>query len=239
MIRGLILYYLSIKSTHGYEIQRFIQVSGLDQWAKIQSGSIYYALNKLEKEKNIRVQREERIGGKVRKIYEITDTGREALQEEMRVELATPILEIGSLKYIVYPMISILKQEEMEAVIRKHIQDLEDKRKFWKVWETAKAGERGSKLTQLSFSMTIHSLEDQIAWHQELLHNLEAYMDEAKEMSRMIRSFEPDGMVGKNDAASQQSQLARMEEIKQSVETDPEKAIEQLNQMMEELARKS
>ncbi len=49
MIKVLILYYLSIKPTHGYEIQKFIQVNHMDEWTKIQSGSIYYAINKLEK----------------------------------------------------------------------------------------------------------------------------------------------------------------------------------------------
>ncbi len=34
MIRTLILYYLNIKPTHGYEIQKFLQVSGADRWTK-------------------------------------------------------------------------------------------------------------------------------------------------------------------------------------------------------------
>ncbi|MDV9924842.1 PadR family transcriptional regulator, partial [Clostridioides difficile] len=55
MIRTLILYYLNIKPTHGYEIQKFLQVSGADRWTKIQSGSIYYALAKLEKDGGVRV----------------------------------------------------------------------------------------------------------------------------------------------------------------------------------------
>lgn len=84
MIRGIILYYLNIKPTHGYEIQQFINMSGMDQWTKIQSGSIYYALTKLEKERNIAVCREERTGSRVRKIYEITEQGRTTLLEEMR-----------------------------------------------------------------------------------------------------------------------------------------------------------
>jgi DNA-binding PadR family transcriptional regulator len=54
MIKLLLLYYLSVKPTHGYEIQRFIQENELDKWTKIQSGSIYYALAKLEKEGLIR-----------------------------------------------------------------------------------------------------------------------------------------------------------------------------------------
>lgn len=237
MIRGLILYYLNIKPTHGYEIQRFIQISGLDQWAKIQSGSIYYALTKLEKEKNIKVQREERTGSRVRKLYEITDAGKQALQDEMRAELATPILEIGSLKYIVYPMIGVLDIKDMEAIINKHILDLRDKKKYWEVWKDAKAGEDAPKLTRLSFDMTIHTLEDQILWHQELLEHLEDYIEEAKSMTQMIQMFEPDVMEDRSDDTKYSKQLQRIEEIKQSVELDPKKAIEQLNQIIEEMKK--
>ena len=86
MIRGIILYYLNIKPTHGYEIQQYISMSGMEQWTKIQSGSIYYALTKLEKEKNIAVIREEHTGARVRKIYEITEQGRHTLMAEMRHE---------------------------------------------------------------------------------------------------------------------------------------------------------
>ena len=131
MVKGLILYYLSIKSTHGYEIQKFIQLSGMDQWTKIQSGSIYYALTKLEKEKYIQVLKEERTGSRVRKIYEITDLGRKELEKEMRTELMTPIMETGSLKFVLYPMISVLKEKETKQLIEKHISDLEEKKKYW------------------------------------------------------------------------------------------------------------
>jgi DNA-binding PadR family transcriptional regulator len=31
MIRALILYILSIRSTHGYDIQRFIEINGMDK----------------------------------------------------------------------------------------------------------------------------------------------------------------------------------------------------------------
>ena len=238
MIRGLILYYLNIKPTHGYEIQRFIQLSGLDQWAKIQSGSIYYALTKLEKEKNVRVQREERTGSRIRKIYEITESGSQALKEEMRTELATPLLEIGSLKFIVYPMIAVLEKPELERILNNHINDLKDKKKYWEVWKDAKAGEESSKLTRLSFDMTIHTLEDQILWHQELLQHIDQYMEEAKSMQEMIQLFEPDSMEDKGSENTTLSQLERIEKIKQSVEVDPKKAIEQMNQIIEDLKKK-
>lgn len=239
MIRGLILYYLNIKPTHGYELQKFIQISGLDQWAKIQSGSIYYALTKLEKEKNIKVQREERTGSRVRKIFEITDAGKQALQEEMRNELATPILEIGSLKYILYPMIGVLDKKDTEAIINNHITDLKDKKKYWEIWKDAKAGENAPKLTRLSFEMTIHTLEDQLLWHQELLEHLEDYIEEAKSLTQMIQMFETDSIEEISGDTKLSKQLERIEKIKQSVELNPKKAIEQLNQIIEEMKKMS
>ena len=94
MIRGIILYYLNIKPTHGYEIQQFINFSGIDQWVNIQSGSIYYALTKLEKEKNISILREERIGSRLRKIYQITEKGKQYYQMKCEEwELTKEVIE--------------------------------------------------------------------------------------------------------------------------------------------------
>lgn len=243
MVRGLILYYLNIKPTHGYEIQRFIQISGMDNWAKVQSGSIYYALNKLEKEKHIQVLREERTGSRIRKIYEITESGRQELSKEMREELATPIMETGSLKYIIYPMISVLPVPETRKLIEKHISDLQEKKKYWESWQDVKCGVDATKLTRISFDMTIHALEDQIAWHEELLSHLEDYREEAGDMERMIQAFEPDSVTEDESAGvgarEMQERLAMIEKIKESVESDPQKALEELNEIMDRMRKQS
>lgn len=235
MIRVLVLYYLNSKPTHGYEIQRFIQISELDKWTKIQSGSIYYALTKLEAEQFIEVQREERTGSRVRKIYAITEAGKVALREEMKVELATPILEIGSLKYIVSSLLGVLDKQEMEVILKNHILALEEKKKYWELWKDAKVGEDAPRLTRLSFEMTIHTLEDQIIWHQELLDHIEDYTEDAKSMTKMIQMFDPDTYEERVNDTKIADQLDRIENIKRSVELDPKKAIEQLNQIMEEI----
>lgn len=243
MIRGLILYYLNIKPTHGYEIQRFIQISGMDNWAKVQSGSIYYALNKLEKEKHIQVLKEERTGSRIRKIYEITASGRSELEKEMREGLAAPIIETGSLKYVVYPMLSVLTSKESEKILKKHIVDLQEKKKYWQNWQNVKCGIDASRLTRLSFEMTIHALEDQIVWHEELLEHLAVYEKESEEMVKMIKLFEPDSAPeGDEQGTSRremQERLAMIEKIKESVESDPKRALEELNEIMEMMKKKS
>lgn len=243
MVKSLILYYLSIKPTHGYEIQKFIQLSGIDQWTKIQSGSIYYALTKLEKEKCIHVLKEERTGSRVRKIYEITDLGRNELEKEMRTELMTPIVETGSLKYVLYTMISVLTEQEAKELIEKHIADLEEKRNYWEYWRDLKGNATANKLMKLSFDMTIHSLEDQIAWHEELLHGLDVYRKESEDMAKMIKAFEPDCIPetagGSIEEKELQVQLAQIERIKEAVESDPKRALEQLNEIMDALKKQT
>lgn len=74
--------------------------------------------------------KEERNGSRIRKIYEITDLGRKELEREMRDELETPIMEIGSLKYVIYPMINVLSKQETKQIIEKHISDLVEKKKY-------------------------------------------------------------------------------------------------------------
>ncbi|MFH5181926.1 PadR family transcriptional regulator [Paenibacillus sp. TAB 01] len=46
----ILLGMLMERPMHGYELQQQIQSRRLDVWAHILSGSIYYALNKMEKE---------------------------------------------------------------------------------------------------------------------------------------------------------------------------------------------
>lgn len=237
MIRALILYYLNIKSTHGYEIQRFIQLSGLDQWTRIQSGSIYYALAKLEKEKNVIVKREEQVGSRVRKIYEITARGKETLNQEVSSELAMPVVDVGSMKYIINPMLSVLEKEEMLPILEGHIKQLEEKKEYWEKWRLVKAGENATQLTRLSFAMTIHSLEDQIIWHKELLENLDVYVEQSYQMRKWIKTFEPDGEEhGKQDTELNQK-IELLEKIKKSLEDDPKGALEGIDKILEEMKR--
>ncbi|HEX3021889.1 MAG TPA: PadR family transcriptional regulator [Lachnospiraceae bacterium] len=237
MIRGIVLYYLSIKPTHGYEIQRFLQISGTDQWTKIQSGSIYYALTKLEKEKCIKVLREERTGSRVRKIYEITDFGRKELHREMCEELDTPLSSVGSPKFIIEPMISTLTKEEATTLLRKHIDKLKEQRDFWRKWADIKVDKDATKLTKLTFEMTITSLEDQIAWHEELLENVDLYKEQSSVMRSFIEGFDFDKFTEKSNDIEIEQKIDYIEQIKEAIKDNPDNAIGNLEKIIEELKR--
>ncbi len=237
MIRGIILFYINIKPTHGYEIQRFLQLSGTETWAKIQSGSIYYAINKLEKEKKIEVLREERNGSRIRKIYQITQAGKLELKKEMREALSSPIVSVGSLKFITEPMLATLEVEEMQPILEKHIKELQNQLSFWEEWQVAKAGEEANRLSKLSFQMSIESLRMQIAWHEELLENLGGYKEQSKLMARTIEAFDFSQyeVVTKEEETKQS--LAFAEELKAVLLSDPKNAVKHLDQIIDQLKK--
>ena len=67
----------------------------------------------------------------MRKIFEITEEGRKALQEEMKRELATPLFDIGSSKFITSPILATLPKEEMIKIINNHIEELKQMKDYW------------------------------------------------------------------------------------------------------------
>ena len=235
MIRGLILYYLNIKPTHGYEIQKFIQLSGIDQWTKIQSGSIYYALTKLEKEKSIEVEKEERTGARVRKIYRITEQGKQILHKEMRESLKEPISSIGSMKFITEPMLSTLEKEEIQEILTGCIRELEEQQEFWKYWEQAKGVKEANGLAKICFEMTLQSIGYQIGWHKELLHHIDHYKQESKSMELMIRSFDFNTFEGKEEEVTVKKELEFAERLKEEMLKNPEYAMRNLDKIIDTL----
>lgn len=235
MVSAFILYYLNMKPTHGYEIQKFLQVSGAEQWAKIQSGSIYYALTKLEKDKHIKVNREERTGSRVRKIYEITESGKKELHQLMAEELDKPISNIGSMKFLTDPMLSILDKDEMTKIIINHITKLQEQKEFWEKWYHVKADENGSGLIKLTFQMTIENIGYQIRWHEELLANLDEYISNSKESEQLIKSINFDLMEENSPTSEEELKLQYAMRLKSEIMKDPQNAVVNLDRIIEEL----
>ena len=228
---------MSNKPTHGYEIQQFIQMSGMEQWTKIQSGSIYYALGKLEKEGNVSVLREEQTGTRRRKIYEITKKGRETLKKEMETELSIPIFPCGSAKFVTAPILDTLTEDQIRTIVEKHIKELKEQKQYWEVWQQKKAGENASSLIRLSFQMTIHSIEQQILWHQELLEHIAYYKEDAKQMGLFIKGFDSESCKEQKGTKSEDVSVAFLDQLKKSISDNPNQAIQDINEMIAALKK--
>jgi len=236
MIRGIILCYLKIKPTHGYEIQRYLQLSGVEHWAKIQSGSIYYALAKLEKEKNIDILREERTGSRVRKIYQITDKGIDTLQDEMKEALSTPITNVGSIKFFTAPILCTLSREDMVEIIHKHLGELMEQKEYWTIWHKAKKGEKPNALTDISFEMTIQGIAYQIKWHEELRNHIDTYIEESKGMIQTLEQFDVNEYEKHAGKSQTEQSIEYMNHIKESMKDKPE-MLKNLDVLIDELRK--
>ena len=185
LVRSFILYYLNVKPTHGYEIQKFLQISGVDSWTKIQSGSIYYALSKLEKEGCVEVLKEEKTGARVRKIYQITEAGKQELQQSIKNELKIPIVPAGSDKFLLTSILDALPKEVIEANLESHLKTLKEQKKYWEEWKEKKCSdEESKKADKIAFDMTVDSLKYQILWHEEILKNIDEYSSIPKKVSK-------------------------------------------------------
>lgn len=236
MIKAFILYYLSLKATHGYEIQKFIQLNHMDNWTKIQSGSIYYALNKLEKEQLIRLYKEEAIGSKIRKIYEITPEGRDALSKLLEEELDKEIYEIGSDKFTIYPVLNGMTKPVIEDHVIAHIKQLEAKQAELNKWEEIQVKESSLKVERMYFEMMRSSLKHQIQWHQALLEELDACMAYSQKISNVIKSVDFSTINDMKAFVEQQEQQS-IEELKADILSNPEQAEAKLEELIKRMQK--
>lgn len=232
IIKVLILYYLSIKPTHGYEIQKFIQINHMDKWTKIQSGSIYYALNKLEKDGLIVLKEEIGSGSKARKIYKITDNGKDELKELVKNELDSELFPSGSDKFIIYPLLNTLDKHSMIFQINSHIDRLRDKRIYLKKWQNIKINKQSLAIERISFEIMITNIEYQIKWHEALIEEMDKCIATSDEISNLISNF--DFSNAETIAASTNDSI---ESLKQEILNNPESAPEKLEELIKKLSK--
>lgn len=228
IIKTLILYYLSIKSTHGYEIQKFIQTNHMDKWTKIQSGSIYYALSKLEKEGLIVLLKEVGSGSKARKVYSITEAGKMELKKLVKQELNHEISEVGSDKFIVFPLLNVLDKNEMIIELKGHIKKLNAQKNYLEKWQDIKINEHTLNIEKIAFEMMLSNIQYQIKWHNALINDMEECINASKKVTKLISEFDF------SEAGSVESDNAPdIENLKNQILNNPNTAHEKLEQLIE------
>ncbi|NKF05873.1 PadR family transcriptional regulator [Clostridium gasigenes] len=220
MVKVLILYYLNIKATHGYEIQKFIQASGFEAWTNIKAGSIYYALSKMDKNGEIRLVREENRGSRVRRIYEITDLGVIELKKEIEKELDKPLVPLNIDKFILPITFNKLDKDEAISIIEERIKELNKKLEYWNYWKGIKINDCSTQVERLSFEMTICNYEYEIKWHESLIEEFDLYCELSEKNEVMIKSFNF-AELDEKDSEDININKASLKELKNIILNDP------------------
>lgn len=231
MVKAIILYYLSIKATHGYEIQKYIQTAGFSVWANVKSGSIYYALSKMEKNGEVELVKEEAHGSRVRRIYKITDKGRNELEKVINEELSKYLVPIGTEKFIIPMLMNKIDKEKAIIIIDKHIKELDETLEYWNYWKTIKINDNSTELEKISFEMNILNIENSIKWHKTLKKEYDIYVKEADKQYDMIKNVDfSDFDEVKDEAANIDSK--KVNELRDTILNKPKEAKEALEELL-------
>jgi DNA-binding PadR family transcriptional regulator len=233
MTQLLVLYYLNIKSTHGYEIQKFIQTNHMDKWTKIQSGSIYYALSKLEKKGCIEVDSIEGVGPKSRKIYSITELGKKELEAQVKESLKKSIYPIGSDKFLIYSMLGKVSKEQIKAAIYDQIEQLKKHLEYIESWRQIKCDENVMKIERASFDIMINNILGQIKWHESLDEELDECLKIGEEVENLIKDIDYT-KTDDRDLSTRET----IEHLKKEILTNPEQAEQKLDKLIDTLKQK-
>src|SRR5262245_37149179 len=120
---------------YGYEIQQIIDERGLREWLTIGFSSIYYILNKLERQEMLASQLRAEGPGPARKVYEITEAGRGVLQTAIADLLRQP-RSLGTGFELGLANLTALKPHQVYKVLDHHRIDLQQRLEaVTKAWE--------------------------------------------------------------------------------------------------------
>ncbi len=109
---------------HAYALNAIIKEVCLEHWAHISQASIYNTLNRLAEARCVEVSTERVGNNPERKVYSITETGRERLRQELREALVTPTM--GDNPFYLAVMFTFgLPVEEVIALLEQRIERLE------------------------------------------------------------------------------------------------------------------
>jgi DNA-binding PadR family transcriptional regulator len=111
---------------YGYEIQQIIDERGLREWLTIGFSSIYYILNRLERQNMLTSRLHMEGRGPARKIYEITEAGRGILQTAVSDLLRQP-RALGSGFELGLANLTALKPRQVYQVLHYHEIDLKQR----------------------------------------------------------------------------------------------------------------
>lgn len=126
MTQLLVLGLLKKGPMSGYDIQVTLQTSGAESWGGVLVGSIYHALNQLEKQSYIRIASIEQTGRRQKAIYEMTDAGDRHLDELILKSLKESSVTYPTTLYSALCFVDYVPREESIRALEKQKELLEE-----------------------------------------------------------------------------------------------------------------
>ena len=124
--RLLVLGLLERAPMSGYDIQQAIRCADAERWGGVLVGSIYHALNQLEREGHISRCDTEYTGRRQRTAYRITDQGREHLSELILNALCSGAPVYPTELYSGLSLLELVPKSQARKALREQLERLEE-----------------------------------------------------------------------------------------------------------------
>jgi DNA-binding PadR family transcriptional regulator len=158
---------------HGHAMRQYIHNGCLDQWADVQPGSLYYALEQLAKEGLIQAERTERIGARPpRTVYAITAAGQEEFQR-LLVSLLDTIRPLHDSFNLALMFSSAIDDDLLASLVESRIARMRDEVQVLQRGCDFSLSHGYISLRGAEIFRHIQSrLQADVAWHEEFLGKL-------------------------------------------------------------------
>ena len=170
-IETAILGLLYEKPQYGYQLEKTIESWGMRNWTQIGFSSIYYVLKKLEKKELVTSKLEKVEGKPSRKVFTITDLGREAMQEKLKdllswnKKLISPFdLGIAYLNY--------LEPQEIIECLESYVKSADGRIKFLESSFKMQKELKAPYYVIALFSRPLEILKTEIKWVKQLIETI-------------------------------------------------------------------
>jgi DNA-binding PadR family transcriptional regulator len=156
---------------YGYQLEKTIEGWGMRNWAQIGFSSIYYVLKKLEKKELVTSKLEKVEGKPSRKVFTITELGRQTMKEKLtdllswNKKLISPF-DLG-IAYINY-----LEPQEVIDCLENYVKSAEGRIKFMESSVKTQEELGAPYYVVALFSRPLTNLKTEIAWVEQFIEKI-------------------------------------------------------------------
>lgn len=170
-IETAILGLLYEEPQYGYQLEKTIESWGMRNWTQIGFSSIYYVLKKLEKKELVESRLEKVEGKPSRKVFTITERGRQTMKEKLtdllswNKKLISPFdLGIAYLNY--------LEPQEVVDCLENYMKSAEGRIKFLESSVRVQEELNAPYYVVALFSRPLANLKTEIEWVEQFIEKI-------------------------------------------------------------------
>lgn len=173
-----ILSLLAQGARYGHEIQTIIDERGMRDWLAVGYSSVYYVLNKFERQHMVSSELRPSQSGTARKLYALTEAGQGILRTAVSDLLRTP-RSVGTGFELGLANLHVLQPAQVYIMLRYHRDDVEAQldavNELWQNHQKSDDIEKRHDLRAL-YTHSIARMESDLKWLTEFLNDwLERY----------------------------------------------------------------